>query len=124
MTQRHKWADVIIAMANGEPVECQWSDGTWNDPCINNPFTHHIANWRIKPKTIMIGDMEVPEPLRGEPDKGAAIFVVSLHVPPTKMIWGENVNEDDWLIRGTCHSTFDAAEIHSKALIKISGGTV
>lgn len=124
--KRHKWADVIIAMANGE--ETQWQDfhGDWNDPRDRNPISHPGCEWRIKPRTIKIGDMEVPEPLQKKSELEVDYYISN---PFSESLFDYCRKRNDafdrlWLRRGLCHSTKDAAIAHAKALIAISGGTV
>lgn len=121
-----KWADVIKAMADGIPVECQWSDGTWNEPGPNNPISQPGANWRIKPSTIMIAGIEVPEPLRVAPEKDTTYFVAD--PASDDLFYAETWDCDSidirYLRRGQCHATEDAAIAHAKALVVVSGGEV
>lgn len=128
MAQKHKWADVIIAMANGETAQTLDSYDNWFDPgqAFMNPMTHPGFQWRIKPRTIMIGDMEVPEPLREIPMKGTKIYWVDLgnpKNPPWEISDPENWRDVNLSHLGILHLTKEAAITHAKALIKISGGT-
>ena len=52
MTQKHKHADVLIAIAEGKEVWCE-HDGIKNlEPELElmNPLTHPTYDWRIKPE--------------------------------------------------------------------------
>lgn len=126
MTERLKWADVIIAMANGETGQWLHVGGKWVDGVDYNPMSYPEYEWRVKPKTIKIGDMEVPEPLRVVPEKDATYFIVEpmsddLFYAAT---WGCDNIDIRHLSRGQCHATEEAAIAHAKALIKVSGGTI
>lgn len=131
MGKRHKWADVIIAWANGERVQFKNNIGHWVDyplSIMGTPSFHDPhSEWRIKPRTIMIGDMEVPEPLREAPEYNTKFWVVvgltglDFILP---MEWKGTESEVRWIERGIAHKTEEAAIAHAKALIKISGGTV
>lgn len=54
---KHRWYDVIIAWANGEKIQCQWSDAAvphWRDYEYSEvpAFNDNKYIWRIKPKTV------------------------------------------------------------------------
>ncbi|HBP27908.1 MAG TPA: hypothetical protein DD666_00650 [Advenella kashmirensis] len=126
----HKWADVIIAWANGDEIQFQgirgggWLDYS-NTPTIVPAFYDECLRWRIKPRTIKIGDMEVPEPLRVAPEKDATYYSVALFLDePIEMAWGYHDSETKWLSRGLLHLDRNAAIAHAKALIAVSGGKV
>lgn len=50
MTQRHKHADVLIALAEGKEIEClavgEWLTGVTRD---TNPISMPLLDWRVKP---------------------------------------------------------------------------
>lgn len=125
MIGKHKWHDVIVAMADG--LDAQYEhNGVWyklTDKGVN-PFSYPHWQWRIKPRTIKIGDMEVPEPMRVAPPEGTAVFVVNIYSVPTIIVWGRYPQGIKWMEVGMCHLDHDAAIAHGKALIKISGGNV
>ena len=73
--------EALIALANGEEVECKndvtgmdWSDATgllvrsFFDPT-------HMWGFRLKPRTITINGIEVPAPF--EPKDGDTVFVLA-----------------------------------------------
>jgi len=56
MMKRHKWADVLIALAEGKKVQYKFCDSSeWIDLDVYgnifsvNPLTTLTTNWRIKP---------------------------------------------------------------------------
>ena len=52
---RHKYADLIIAWANGAEIQHEWigTPGRWNDD--KEPiWNHEYYNFRLKPKTKTI----------------------------------------------------------------------
>lgn len=127
MATPHKWKDVIIAMANGYDAEYQRPEGgKWFPASVNgvDPFTDPQCNWRTKPRTIKIGDFEVPEPLREAPEKGSLFFFVNLHSDPSGLVWGDQYHDEKWLSMGLCHATKEAAIAHARALIAVSNGSV
>ena len=81
--------EALIALANGEEVECKndvtgmdWSDATgllvrsFFDPT-------HMWGFRLKPRTITINGIEVPAPF--EPKEGVDGHIIDLIVSP--VIW-------------------------------------
>ena len=69
--------DALIALANGEEVECRAYEKNW----INANNKHHPLSlffddsfqFRLKPRTITINGIEVPAPF--EPKVGENIFI-------------------------------------------------
>lgn len=54
---KHKWYDVVVAWANGEKIQCQWSDAAvphWRDYEYSEvpAFNDDKYMWRIKPKVV------------------------------------------------------------------------
>lgn len=123
--KRRKWADVIIAMANGETGQWLHDDGEWVDAYDYNPMSFPEYDWRIKPRTIKIGDTEVPAPETKAPERGQRYYFVDpLEEERLYGSWTWNNDEhDQHLLRsGMIHLTPQAAQEHALALIKISGG--
>ena len=96
----------------------------WTELCrrVGDP----VYTVRRRPRTITIAGIEIPEPMRTAPPVGATYWIATpLHRFKThRMQWGGAVVERDWLRRGLCHLTKEAAETHSRALIIASGGEV
>ncbi|WP_143112372.1 hypothetical protein, partial [Acinetobacter baumannii] len=80
--------------------------------------------FQLKPRTIFIGEFEVPEPLREAPEKGSTCSypspTVELGVQQFK--WNGSKGQLRMLQHGQVHSSFDNAFAHCCAIIKISGG--
>ena len=129
MAERHKWADVIMAMLAGDSIEYENErNKEWKEPTDKsvNPISQSHWNWRIKPRTIMIGDMEVPEPIKEPPE-----LETVLYVPRTdddyffyEFFFRGLAHQYNRIDMGMCHLSEEAAITHAKALIKISGGNV
>lgn len=134
MKELNTWEEVVQAILNGEKLE-YYSESfkVWKElqylPVIpiNALNSRHSNNYRIKPKTILIGSMEVPEPVQdaSEFEEGETYYI-----PITgsrdfygSYRWGDDSAELRLLKRGLIHKTRDNAIIHAKALIKISGGS-
>ena len=135
MAERHKWADVIIAIAEGRAVQfVSRQTGVFIDyePTVHtSPMMGIDVEWRIKPRTIKIGDMEVPEPLRSFQPGIQTYYVVDLQdadEEENSLYYATPFDDDcvDYrlLNRGICHATPQAAIAHAKALIAVSGGQV
>ena len=74
-----------------------------------------------KTRTIIIGDMKVPEPVREPLKRGDAYWRVGLDATP-ECGWTESPDDYIRLYQGRIHRTKEAAEQHRKALIRVSGG--
>lgn len=77
----------------------------------------------MQPKTIRIGEFDVPEPLRECPKDGTRVFVVYLSGEPEciELTWiGASSQNLLKLRRGLLHTTQDAAISHSRALLSIT----
>ncbi len=131
--KEHPHAWVLRAIADGEPLENfelkthKWSDDEWRN--ASNGLTVLLlvpGEWqaRRKPRTIRIGDMDVPGPMREAPALLAKYWIAN---PATSVAcdyyWDGDETDKQWLAAGICHATKEAAELHRKALILVSGGT-
>lgn len=79
------------------------------------------AEYRRKPRTIRIGDVDVPEPLREAPAHWAVVWRIELALPSRCL----RVNYDSTLPptdlrNGLLHATQEAAALHAEALIALS----
>ena len=119
----------IQAAASGEVVQVSFDNGgDWDcmdrfpmsDPVISFDFDDY--DYRIKPRTIMIGDIEVPEPMLVAPKKGDYYYLVSLLDEDVAAVqaYDEMHCEEMWLRRGLCHHTKEAAITHARALIALT----
>ncbi len=127
MAERHKWADVIIAWANGEAIQISKDEAPFRDYTGGGPNFHDPSlSYRIKPSTIKIGDMEVPEPLRAAPAAGTRVYWPHLNRNDftDERQWFGDSHDLSRLKRGIVHLTEQAAIAHAKALIAVSGGTI
>lgn len=97
-------------------------DETWTS-CTTHPswFTDH--QYRRKPRTIQIGDYEVPEPCKVELEYGQKYFVPHLTTAGAKFCtWNGDKHDLYALKANVVHLDFQSAEIHAKALIEVSKG--
>lgn len=82
------------------------------------------AEYRLKPRTIMIGDMEVPAPETEAPDDGVRYYFFSSYGSEItdNVCWRGDAMDIRMLKHGLVHLTEEAATAHARALIAISGG--
>ena len=106
-------------------VEYQYSTGEWCD-CDDEPTWRETTPYRIKPRTIRIGEIDVPEPVRKPLQKDEHYYIAVTDVSSlTRSMYFQGGGDDiRWLSRGLIHLTREAAELHAKALILVSGGRV
>jgi hypothetical protein len=129
----HQYAKILRAIADGKVV--QWVDlsGEWHNSNVETILRHISAGnyppsrYRVKPATITINGVEVPEPVREALEHGQEYWVVN----PLNGggfnggVWDENnIFCVNWLKRGLIHLTKESAEQHARALIMASGGEV
>ena len=124
MTEFQEWCKEILpivqAAANGETIECQLITDNWETK--ERASLAKVVKYRIKPRTIRIGEYDVPEPCREPLQKGDMYWIASLdeESPLLEYTWREDRIDDIWLSRGIIHCTQEAADIHSKALISLT----
>jgi len=131
MTTPHPHAEFLRALANGEPLknfECKfmyWDSWDSAEVCAADSLLSNPEKWQVRRKlrTIRIGELDVPEPLRVAPKEGTKYWIASLNTSPWTSIWVNDVYDQRWLAHGICHLTLEAAEMHNNALILVSGGT-
>lgn len=119
----------IQAAASGEVIHVSGDNGlNWHDlestPSYDSAllFDFDDYDYRIKPRTIMIGDIEVPEPIREEPKLRDEYFIVEVLGDKqfAQQAWNGMDCEKMWVSSGLCHSTKEAAITHAKALIALT----
>lgn len=116
-----------LAWANGELLLVNNTERNgWE---LFNPYDFSFDvfdkfEFQIKPRTIFIGEFEVPEPLKEAPEKGSTCSypspTVELGVQQFK--WNGSKGQLRMLQHGQVHSSFDNAFAHCCAIIKVSGG--
>lgn len=107
-------------------VQMKCHNGNWAD-MVCEPGWNENTEYRIKPKTIRIGDIDVPEPVREALKSGEHYYVVTIagtRLSATHMVYVGYEYEKGWLSRGLIHLTREDAELHANALILVSGGSV
>lgn len=103
-----------------ERWECRHGCGPWQI-IAHDPLWCKQYEYRRKPRTIRIGEFDVPEPVREPLEVGATYYVAVLTSnAASHMRWGGSTSEMDWLRRGLIHLTREAAELHTKALLSFT----
>lgn len=87
-----------------------------------NPSWYNAAQYRRKPKVILINGFEVPEPVR-EPLKHETVYFT----PSITRVngadchtWDGGKYDNSWLSRGLIHLTKEAATLHAEALLSFT----
>jgi hypothetical protein len=91
--------------------------------CIANISFSHLFKYRLKPRTIKIGNIEIPEPIR-EPLEDEDVYFtpmvdVFFNMTDSK-IWTNDERDLELLQRGMIHLNRKSAELHAKALIALT----
>ena len=120
---------LIQAAANGEDVQASCDNGNfWVDlstASLSDPamaFDFNDYDYRIKPRTVMIGDVEVPEPMREAIDYGVTYYLPDIFSERMYSYnsWNDSKYDCECLLRGVIHKTRDGAIAHAKALIALT----
>jgi hypothetical protein len=95
-------------------------------PLRSNPHFDENVEYRRKPRTIRIGERDVPEPMRVAPAMGSTYYIVDYSYAEHNAYhhWQNDEYDNIMLQSGLCHATEKAAIAHAEALILISGGTL
>ena len=129
----HKHAVALIALANGQEVQFalggpeKWED--WTQPHHDRFSPLFCADgilWRVKPKTIRIGERDVPAPMTTAPEIGEHYWYVDLNEDDVTHSYEWKADRFDLRVlkRGFVHDNREAALAHAEALILVSGGTL
>lgn len=105
------------------PTATRWENCTQKEALqlIAEGWGYSIV--RVKPRTIMIGDVEVPEPIKDAPEWDAPYWFVDLTGEATLPgTWKNLVCELHWLRRGLLQGTEQGAKEMLDALLKQLGG--
>lgn len=121
--------EAFVALSAGQKIEARHQQATEFDSLDNFPATVLVNpeyEFRIALTFITIGEMQVPEPVKEAPAKGVQYFAPSLLTEElSKSFKWKNSDLDLALLqRGQVHFEQEHAEIHAKALITISNGSV
>ena len=129
----HEYAEILRAFADDKDVRLEsksitqdWWFSTNTREAIRSIINLEGMRFRIAPKTIRIGDMDVREPMRVAPAVGTEYwFVVTVYIDFTDFHTWVDDEEDNRLLKlGICHLTEADCHTHAEALIKVSGGVL
>lgn len=97
------------------------ASGTWID-CVSHPGWCSDSQYRHKPRSIVIGDIEVPEPCKF-PAYGQEYFVPDVGTSSsTRRTWTHTRLDKHLLESNLVHLDQQSAALHAKALIEVSKG--
>lgn len=124
---KHPQHDELIAIAQDMNTPMQvFRKGEWLFDCpAVDALVHMLHGYTIciKPKTIRIGDVEVPEPLRVAPEIGATYWRLNLSDRSNEIENWQGVScEIRWLKTGLLQATEQGAQQMLAALIRQLGG--
>ncbi|MCC8364943.1 hypothetical protein J8V57_01385 [Xenorhabdus sp. PB61.4] len=101
----------------------EYNDEEWSD-CTGPVQFWFDHEYRLKPKTIKIGDIEIPEPARNPPEYGTKYYQVVINCNGQMDIlfylWKNSIIDNAKLENGLIHFAPKAAELHAKALISLT----
>lgn len=112
------------AKVHDEPWELwqRYATDTWID-CVSHPLWRSDSQYRRKPRSIIIGDIEVPEPVREPLTYGQEYFVPDVTTgSPRRRTWAHDYNDSLALASNLVHLDQQSAALHAKALIEVSKG--
>lgn|SRR5574337_897288 len=112
-------------------TETPWKRWQWRDPLIHEPrwsdcrndfMFSNVCEYRRKPKTIRIGEFDVPEPLREAPEADAKVWFATILTQhgAWNEEWRGTETQRRWLAHGIVHTTREAAEQHARALLSFT----
>lgn len=123
-----QYAEILRAIADGKDIELQSPRKDWK-PVSRYSALVSIANYipaecfRVKKEVLMIGDVEVPVPLRKKPDLNSKVYIPDITRSSNQVMvstWFDDEHDNYRLENGLIHLTKEAAFTHAKALLKLS----
>lgn len=123
--QEHKHAIILRAIADGKQIQVGRANGTWAGITAQEALSHiiHYSDvLRIKPKTILINGMEVPEPVQKPLSMNESYFYVCI---PRKgdafeSTWVNDAADRYRLKLGVIHTSMESAKAHAEALLSFT----
>lgn len=130
---QHKHFELMALFAEDARVsETPWEFWEFRSPDDKNDSwdqCEYAPNWvvnfeyRRKPRTIRIGEFDVPEPMRAAPKEGSSYFIPAtdaVRMLEHESFWDGDDIDASRLSRGICHATKEAAILHAIALISLT----
>ena len=118
----HVNAEILRAIADGKKVQYRHTPSGWEFFDSSDGFLcwklleGSTIEWRIAPKTVMIGEHEVPAPEREAPEVGQKFWIVDPFSNFTPFHWNGSVACYRALNDGFVHLTEKAAQQHYEAI--------
>ena len=94
---------------------------TWAG-CPTHPRWVPDFTYRRKPRTVQVGDIEVPETCKVELEYGQDYIPLLTTAGASLRTWNGDKQDTYALKSNLVHLDFQSAEIHAKALIEVSKG--
>lgn len=128
----HKHAALMLQYAqDAAETDRPWERWEFSNPSVpewrsvefSHPLWDEDCNYRRKPRTIRIGEFDVPEPLREAPAMESTYWAIDFFAKDSFVVdyqWDNDSTDQRMLRAGVCHATREAAELHAKALISLS----
>jgi hypothetical protein len=129
--KEHSHAELLRWIAGSKEIEWERSADVWVTISHRELFyalsdsIDPMSKFRLKPeppKTIRIGDFDVPKPLQKKPECGARYWVVSLTAVDAycELYWDNDASDRRYFARGLIHADKESAEIHTKAILSLT----
>ena len=110
----------LVVLVSGAGLNMHMRDGSYNEK-PDNP-KDIIGMWSDPPKTIRIGEYDVPEPVREPLEKDTEYWIAhfSLEGLANRFKWYSDKFDNRVLKNGLIHLTKEDAVIHAKALLSLT----
>jgi len=98
----------------------EYADGRWVE--LQKPPKYQSVKVKVKPKTININGVEVPEPAKSLL-QGEKYWVPNLTIDDgwtTQFTFNHSYRSDTHIDMGFAHRTEEAAELHARALLSFT----
>ena len=111
----------LVVIVAGGGLNIHMRDGSYYNEEPDNP-KDIIGMWSDPPKTIRIGEYDVPEPVREPLEKDTEYWIAnfSLAELADSFKWYSDKFDNRVLKNGLIHLTKEAAVIHAKALLSLT----
>ena len=123
--QEHEYSELLRAIARGEAIQSLNMHKVWEDISAKQTLIW-IANrkpavlFRIKPKTIRIGEYDVPEPMREAPEIGYKYFRLDFDRRDHWMLtWADDKADKIYLKNGLVFKTAEDVKIARDAILSL-----
>lgn len=125
MTTPHPYAELLRAIADGKELQFENSFGEWIKQDLKDALYEFANNdympnrYRVKPATITVNGIDVPEPVREPLPAKTRYFIPDFGM--TNLVfdgyWNCTTIDKTALACGVIHLTYEAARAHAEAMI-------